>query len=106
MIKYITKHKQYIILKKINNTYKNILICINPPEMELIKMKKAKKILIFLSAVLLVVIGNKKNSDFVAQNKEKNSKEVLDKEKATEVKGESSGVTTEPDGKERATASK
>ena len=69
-------------------------------------MKKAKKILIFLSAVLLVIIGNKKNSDFTAQNKNKNNKEVLNKEKSEEYENKKSEVTTEPDGKERATASK
>ena len=69
-------------------------------------MKKAKKILIFLSAVLLVIIGNKKNSDFTAQNKNKDDKEVLNKEKSEEYENKKSEVTTEPDGKERATASK
>ncbi|MCP1224238.1 hypothetical protein [Sebaldella sp. S0638] len=69
-------------------------------------MKKAKKILIFLSAVLLVIIGNKKNSDFTAQNKNKDNKEVLNKEKSEEYENKKSEVTTEPDGKERATASK
>ena len=73
---------------------------------ELMKMKKAKKILIFLSAVLLVIIGNKKNSDFTAQNKNKDNKEVLNKEKSEEYENKKSEVTTEPDGKERATASK
>ncbi len=45
-------------------------------------MTKIKKILIFLSAVLLVIAGNKKNSDFTAKNKEKNNKEVLEQHTA------------------------
>lgn len=64
-------------------------------------MTKAKKIIIFLSAVLLVIIGNKKNSDFTA----KRNKEAVKQEKSTESK-ENGKTTTEPDAKERATASK
>ncbi len=69
-------------------------------------MTKIKKILIFLSAVLLVIAGNKKNSDFAAKNKEKDNKEVLEQEKSTEALNNNGKVTTEPDSKERATASK
>ena len=69
-------------------------------------MTKIKKILIFLSAVLLVIAGNKKNSDFAAKNKEKDNKEVLEQEKSTEALNNKGKVTTEPDSKERATASK
>ena len=69
-------------------------------------MTKIKKILIFLSAVLLVIAGNKKNSDFAAKNKEKNNKEILEQEKSTEAGNKNGKGTTEPDEKERATASK
>ena len=72
-------------------------------------MKKIKKILIFLSAVLLVIIGNKKKSDFSAKNKEKDNKELLEKEKSQKIKeteNNSGKVKTEPDTKERAAASK
>ena len=66
-------------------------------------------ILIFLSAVLLVIVGNKKNSDFAAKNKEKGNKEFLEKEKKPgieDTENNSGKVKTEPDGKERAAASK
>ena len=65
-------------------------------------MTRMKKTLIFLSAVFLIIIGNKKNNDFMNQSKKENS-ETENKKNETNTKSE---IKVESDEKERATASK
>jgi hypothetical protein len=69
-------------------------------------MTKIKKILIFLSAIFLVILGNKKNADFTAKDSEKKNNEVLEQKKKPVTEEQKAEVISEPDGKEKATASK